>query len=136
MSIITVSLPRKLTVLAFAISAYTAVGLQPSLAKAVVSGTLTENTTWTPGGSPYEVNNSTVPAGVTLTIAPGTIAQFLDFARLDVHGRIQANGLANEKIRFTSLSGVTEGNPWAAIPSDQQRWQRRPGGQPILTLRL
>ncbi len=86
-----------------------------SSGKTLVSGSITEDTTWSAAGSPYEVNNASVAADVTLTIQPGAVVQFLDWTSLTIHGRILANGTAAQGIRFTSLSGATEGNPWGAI---------------------
>jgi hypothetical protein len=85
------------------------------IAKTMVSGTISEDVTWSTGGSPYEVNNAIVSANATITVQPGVVVQFIDYTSLHVHGRIVATDTSNQKITFTSLSGATEGNPWRAV---------------------
>lgn len=84
-------------------------------ARSLVSGTITENVTWSAAGSPYEVGNTTVAANATITVEPGTLVQFQNFATLTVHGRMIGDGTASQRITITSLSGATEGSAWRAI---------------------
>ena len=94
-----------------------------------VSGTLTNDTTWTAGGSPYVVTGSlSIPEGVTLTINPGTVVKFDHvYADLTVHGTLLAQGTSDAPIVFTSLKddsygGDTNGNGDATTPADRD-WE-------------
>jgi hypothetical protein len=103
-------------------------GVSASLvsAKTFINGptTLTANTVWTPAMSPIVIRGGdlVVPAGVTLTIKPGTKIYFdvfntggtegVDFETnqnptqkcdLIVHGKLVANGLPTDKILFSSI---------------------------------
>ena len=89
--------------------------LYHSHARSLVSGTITDDVTWNAAGSPYEVGNTTVAANTTITVEPGTLVQFQNFATFVVHGRLIADGTTSQKITFTSLSGATEGSAWRAI---------------------
>ena len=89
---------------------------------------ITGDTTWNLAGSPYIVSVPiNVAAGVTLTVEPGTIVKFKalasgsNFAALSIHGKIIAEGTAEDKIYFTSLwddsiGGDTNGDGNATIP--------------------
>ncbi|WP_226681964.1 Ig-like domain-containing protein [Sutcliffiella horikoshii] len=64
-----------------------------------VSGTLTEDTTWTKAGSPYRmVGTVTVPRDVTLTIEPGVTVVGQIGVWFHVYGKLLALGNAEEKI--------------------------------------
>ena len=83
---------------------------------ASVSGTLAADTTWTAAGGPYAVTASlTVPAGVTLTIEPGTTVYLASGVELTVNdgGRIVAEGTATAPIRFSRTPGTTAS--WGGI---------------------
>ena len=84
-------------------------------AKTLAGGLIDHDTVWTAVGSPYEVASMTVAADVTLTIEPGVIVQVHDYATIDLHGRMVVGASGGAPVRFTSLSGVTEGNPWRCI---------------------
>jgi hypothetical protein len=93
----------------------------PSNAPVVhVSGSLTSNTTWSPGqASAYIIDGSLdVPAGVTLTIAPGTVLKALHGynlcggyyqCSLSVEGTLNAVGTAAQPITFTSINDNSVG---------------------------
>jgi hypothetical protein len=74
----------------------------------LVQGTLTKDTIWTAGGGPYHVTAElTIPAGVSLTIQPGTSVCFDAGTRMVVRGRLVAEGSDNALIRFTRTPGST-----------------------------
>lgn len=68
-----------------------------------VAGQITSDTTWTVAGSPYVLTGDVeVGPGVTLTIEPG-VAVRTDFRKLQVYGRLQAFGTAENHITFESV---------------------------------
>jgi len=84
--------------------------VQPAEVQTVVNANITVNTTWTLAGSPYDVaNDITVMEGVTLTIEPGVTVRFANHARLDVRGKILAQGTSANRILFT---GSTAQKGW------------------------
>jgi len=73
-----------------------------------ISGTLMDDTTLDPGSGPWHVTNDLiVPAGITLTIEPGTTLFFDDGAGIVVQqgGRLIADGTEDERIRLTRVPG-------------------------------
>jgi hypothetical protein len=83
---------------------------------ATVGAILSSDTTWTAAGGPYALTGTTtVSAGVTLTIEPGTSIFLGSAADLVVAngGRIIANGTAEAPIRFTRTPGTT--SSWGGI---------------------
>jgi len=79
---------------------------------------LAGDTTWTPEAGPYNVTgNLSVPAGVTLTIQPGTTVYFADGAGIEVGGRLVAEGTLTQRIRFTRAPGSSGG--WLGITFDE-----------------
>ncbi|MBN8459214.1 MAG: lamin tail domain-containing protein [Verrucomicrobia bacterium] len=83
---------------------------------ATASGTLASDTTWTAADGPYSVTSSlTVPAGVTLTIEPGTTVYMGSGVNLTVAngGRIIAEGTVAQPIRFSRTPGAT--TTWGGI---------------------
>ncbi|MBN1807334.1 MAG: hypothetical protein JW837_18960 [Sedimentisphaerales bacterium] len=66
--------------------------------------TLTENTIWTSQTGPYHITGEfTVPAGIELTIMPGTNVFFEPDASMIIKGRLIAEGTECEPIRFTRV---------------------------------
>ena len=58
-----------------------------------VQGALTKDTVWTARGGPYHVTGEfTIPAGVSLTIEPGTLVYFDQAARMVIRGHLVAEG--------------------------------------------
>jgi parallel beta-helix repeat protein len=56
----------------------------------------------------------TIPAGVTLTIEPGTNVQFANGASLTVNGVLKASGTTSQPITFTSTGSTSPGS-WGNI---------------------
>jgi len=84
-----------------------------------VAGTLASDTTWTAAGGPYNVTGTfTVPAGITLTIQPGTTVFFNSGVTMTVNGRVLAqgnenfSGSTNGHIRLTRVPG---GGNWGSL---------------------
>lgn len=70
-------------------------------AETTVDGTLAANTRWAATSGPFRVNGQVVvPAGVTLTIEPGTTVHFAAGAGLLVRGRLLAEGTAQRRIEL------------------------------------
>jgi len=82
-----------------------------------VSGTLSADTTWTAANSPYVVadDNLIVPAGITLTIEPGTQVMLDQYHNLVVSGTLSAVGTVTQPITFT-----------AYYSGEYRYWQRYP----------
>ncbi|MEM6689680.1 MAG: hypothetical protein AAF664_09650, partial [Planctomycetota bacterium] len=91
-----------------------------------VSGTLTEDTTWS--GTIHVTGDVTVPEGIQLTIDPDTVVKFADGQFLSALGSVDALGTLTQPIVFTSelddsvgedLSDGVDGTPaagdWEAI---------------------
>ena len=97
-----------------------AVSVAPSSppAEVDVSGTLSANTTWSPQlASAYVISNASldVPAGITLTIAPGTVVKSIGIydssepGVLSVQGTLDATGTSSDPVTFTSINDNTVG---------------------------
>lgn len=90
-----------------------------------VSGTLSGNDIWSAADGPYHVTGHvTVPAGVILTIEPGTSVYFDENTRLIVQGNLKAQGTANERIRFTSVPNAP------LVPDRPNNSEGLPNGPP------
>ena len=76
-----------------------------------VSGTITNNTTWTIDNSPYVIQDSiAVASGVILTIDPGVVVKFAFYnSQLIVNGALNANGVVSQPIFFTSIKDDSVG---------------------------
>jgi len=112
-------------------SIFRAVALSTSLAFGTaanatdVSGTISENTTWTLAGSPYIVTGwLQISSGITLTIEPGVIVKLTGPGNpqgIVVSGTLIADGTGSNKIVFTSIcddsyGGDTNGDGSATTP--------------------
>lgn len=74
---------------------------------AQVGGTLANDTVWAIEDSPFEVTSDvTIPAGVTLLIEPGVNLQFRSGTRLNIEGRIVAEGTPDARIQMVGYNGV------------------------------
>ena len=87
---------------------------------AVGSGALTSNTTWS--GIIRVTNDVIVPAGITLTIEPGTVVLFEGISSttngvdLEVRGQVLANGTEEQPITFTARQTAANWNlNWGQI---------------------
>jgi len=80
---------------------------------ATAGGTLAANTTWTAAGGPYRLtSNLVVPAGMTLTIDPGTTVYAATGATgfsitVNGTGKISAVGTEDQRIVFTKEPSAT-----------------------------
>jgi len=109
-----------------------------TLAAPRYSGTISADSTWS--GAAIIDGSVTVAAGVTLTIAPGTIVKFGDAnSELVVDGRIEALGTTAEPVVFTSIrddanGGDTNGDGTATLPAagDWTHIRIRTGGVALL----
>jgi len=82
-----------------------------------ISGALVADTTLDAASGPWFVTgNVTVPAGVTLTIEPGTTVFFDDDTRLNVYGRLLAEGTEFERIRLSRQP--TSSSTWDGLNFD------------------
>ena len=94
-----------------------------ALADTTVSGTISTNTTWGLGGSPYVfAGDVTVASGVTLTLEPGVVVKLDSGDELDVDGTLLADGTSGQPIVFTSIKddtagGDTNGDGGATTPA-------------------
>jgi hypothetical protein len=88
-----------------------------------ISGSALGNRVLDAASGPWQVvGDLTVPAGVTLSIQPGTTLFFAPGARLIVNGRLVAEGTQYERIRFTRTPG--SGN-WAGLEFDSTQQDNR-----------
>jgi hypothetical protein len=82
-----------------------------------VDGTLAASWALPYSGLPVVVNSRlTVPEGITLSLAAGTVLKFEDDGLLEVNGVLSAAGTSSSPVTFTSINddsvgGDTNGNP-------------------------
>ena len=82
--------------------------ITPAATSISVGGIIESDTVWTAEEGPYEVSSTlVVPAGVTLTIMPGTSVFFAPGTQLTVNGKIRAEGEQFNLIYFTVSPSVT-----------------------------
>ena len=88
----------------------------------LVSGYISENTTWTLAGSPYVlVGDAIVEPDVFLTIEPGVVVKFASGANLVIDGGLIeragliAHGNSTHKITFTSNATTPAPGDWGGI---------------------
>lgn len=88
----------------------------------VISTDITQNTTWTKAGSPYQVTQFvSVRPGVTLTIEPGVQVVFNNNVPFGVQGSLVAIGTAAEPILFTGAT--KQAGSWGGITANNGRGQ-------------
>jgi len=79
----------------------------PVQAYTTVNGTITQDTTWTKNGSPYNIaSNLFIAEGATLTIEPGVTVNLGSYY-LYVNGTLNARGSVNDKIVFQKNTNST-----------------------------
>ncbi|MDB5339905.1 MAG: hypothetical protein JWN70_5524, partial [Planctomycetaceae bacterium] len=100
--------------------------LEERVVLATVSGDIPNGTVWATGQVQQVVGNVHVPAGSTLTIQPGAVIKFNDFANfsLTVDGTLNAQGAVGQPIVFTTLrddsvGGDTGGDGQGAVYGGQ-----------------
>ncbi|MBE0640966.1 MAG: right-handed parallel beta-helix repeat-containing protein, partial [Bacteroidales bacterium] len=88
----------------------------------VQCGLITADTTWSPD-TVWVDCDITIPDGVTLTIDPGVTVVFTDKYVINVQGRLLAEGVAGDSIRFTVEDpgnfGITSFSAWVGIVFDE-----------------
>ena len=79
-----------------------------------VGGVLAANTTWSPGMGPITVvSNLIVPAGITLTVQPGTVVRLTNLVSIiAAGGAINIAGTADNKVKLMPLNGT---NIWGQL---------------------
>lgn len=79
-----------------------------------VGGVLAANTTWSPGmGTITVVSNLIVPAGITLTVQPGTVVRLTNLVSIiAAGGAINIDGTADNKVHLQPLVGT---NIWGQL---------------------
>ncbi|MDO8499403.1 MAG: alpha/beta fold hydrolase [bacterium] len=88
-----------------------------------VSGTISQNTTWTVASSPYiAIGSVTVGSGVTLTLEAGTIVKFKDGVLFNINGTLRVNGAVDNKVYLTSfkddfVGGDSNGDGFLSLPA-------------------
>jgi pimeloyl-ACP methyl ester carboxylesterase len=99
-----------------------AVFTSPAEASTTILSDISADTTWSDTDSPYLVTKSiAVPAGVTLTLAPGAIVKLSKNVVITVGGTVSAIGTATSGVSITAysddtLGGDTNGNGSASLP--------------------
>ncbi len=94
-------------------------------AASAAAGTIT----WTAAGGPYHVTaNTTVPAGLTLVIQPGTHVYFDQNKRLTVNGRLLAQGTAGQRIVFSHVPNTVAAGDCDPIKNGVQTGPAKWGG--------
>ena len=88
----------------------------------IVSSNINSNVHWNSLDAPYVFSNCiTISEGKSLTISPGVIVKMSSNQNLTVNGTLQANGLVDNRIIFTSLKdddfgGDTNNDLYASEP--------------------
>jgi len=86
----------------------------PELTKEV-SGLISTDTVWTADYTYVVTGNTLVEQNVTLTIEPGTTVKFSNGCYLRVDGNLQAQGLPDQMILFTSAEPDPQVGDWGGI---------------------
>ncbi|NCC36078.1 MAG: hypothetical protein EOM24_29295, partial [Chloroflexia bacterium] len=88
----------------------------PVAAETVITGNITEDTTWTKAESPYIVGQAYIGAGITLTIEPGVEVRFTSGGWLSTWpgaaSTLIAEGTEDEPIIFTSAATNPQAGDW------------------------
>lgn len=81
---------------------------------------LTENTTWS--GTQILEDNIIVPAGIVLTIEPGTTVMMDNGVSIKVYGQLLADGNQSEPIRFTRNGSSTRWKQILFVEAEDSRF--------------
>jgi hypothetical protein len=97
-------------------------GVPSASSATAVSGTISQDTTWTADGGPYVVNGLTVENGATLTVEAGTVVKIGYRSGMTVRGAMDVNGAPGARVTITSVrddsaGGDTNGDGEATAPS-------------------
>ena len=85
-----------------------------SFAQTIISGLISNNTTWTVYNSPYIISGNTVlMSGFELEIQNGVEVLFDGNYSINIYGRLTCNGTENNNIKFSRTSNYT--NNWDKI---------------------
>ena len=85
-----------------------------SLSQTIISGLISNNTTWTVNNSPYIISGNTVlMSGFELEIQNGVEVLFDGNYSINIYGRLICNGTENNNIKFSRSSNYT--NNWDKI---------------------
>ncbi len=80
------------------------------------AGAITQNTTWDKNDSPYVIEGEMrLPAGLLLSLKPGTTVRFTKGSSLVIQGDLVAVGTAEEPIRFTSAAEIPAPGDWGSL---------------------
>lgn len=97
-------------------------------ASTLIYGTITEDTVLTSGNNPYEVGDTVIAEGVTLTIEAGVILKFNNSpGYFDVEGSLVVEGTEEQPVYFTSMhddsvGGDTNNNGSSTVPA-RSNWR-------------
>ena len=106
--------PRRLSaVLAFVLLLWVASGMVTYAGD--VSGTLTQDTTFTAGETTTVVGDLTVQAGVALTIEAGATVEVDGNHSITVNGEVDANGTSSDPITLTSAQSDPSSGDWNGL---------------------
>src|SRR3954471_6301485 len=79
-------------------------------------GNITQDTTWQALDGPFIITcDLVIPAGVTLTIEPGTVVKFNSLIGMKDSGTLAASGTATQAIVFTSNRSRLRKGDWRSI---------------------
>ena len=88
---------------------------------------------WTAAGGPYRLTAATtIPAGTTLTIGPGTAIYADQNVRMTVNGRILAQGTADHRITMSHVPGTVAAGDCDPIKNGTQTGPPKWGGLRIV----
>ncbi len=88
------------------LSAYKEVNIDPTTTWTTISGTLAGTTTWPENSRIHITGHTTIPAGSTLTVGPGTVVKLNPLVNITNSGTTRINGTVDQPVVFTSTNRV------------------------------